>query len=151
MASGDQQSPTDGPSPKEASGLKAELSTFLRESSAYLQLRGKLFSIEAKEAGKIYGSKFGMVAIGLAITAVGYLLILTSLIGIIGAALDEQAEVTLRNWTGATLILSTVHLILGIILFKKGQGKKVDQDLFEYTRNELKNEQEWLKQKNKRS
>jgi len=146
MASGKNQSSSDSPE-KEASGLKAELSAFMQEAVAYLQLRGSLFSIEAKEAGQIYGKKFGLIIVGVILLVLGYLLLLTGGIGTIALALNPDISISWRNWIGGALILSAAHLLPGIILLRKGLKSKIDQELFEYTRNELKKEQEWLKQK----
>ena len=146
MASGKNQLSSDSPK-KEASGLKAELSAFVQDAVAYLQLRGSLFSIEAREAGQIYGKKFGFIIAGVVLLVLGYLLLLAGGIGIIALALNPETAISWQNWIGGALILAAAHLLPGIILLRIGLKSKVDQELFEYTRNELKKEQEWLKQK----
>ncbi len=131
-------------------GLKAEVSSFFKEASAYLQLRSELFTIEAKEAGQVYGKKSSLVLLSAGLLLISYLLLLAALIGILAAALDPEQTLTLANWTGASLILAALHLILGFLLFKKAKKIGQDQRFFEYTRNELQKEQEWLKHKKKR-
>jgi uncharacterized membrane protein YqjE len=146
MASGKNQLSSDFPK-KEASGLKAEFSAFVHDALAYLQLRGSLFSIEAKEAGQIYGKKFGFIIAGVILLLLGYLLLIAGGIGIIALALNPDTAISWQNWIGGAFILSAVHFLPGIILLRKGLKSTVDRELFEYTRNELKKEQEWLKQK----
>jgi uncharacterized membrane protein YqjE len=130
---------------KPPSGLKSEATSFMRDASAYLRLRSELFSIEAKEAGQVYGKKSALLVIGGGLILLSYLLLLAALIGLIAAALDPDSQISLMNWIGSSLIFSAVHLIIGFILLKKGKKIGAEQKLFEYTRNELQQEQQWLK------
>lgn len=131
-------------------GLKSELSTFLRDSSTYLRLRGELFSIEAKEAAQIYSKKLSYLLIGCGLALFGYITLISSLIGIIGN-LFSGADFTLANWAGAALLIALVHIILGTIFILKGRALGSGKSLFEYTRSELQTEKTWLNQTNKRS
>lgn len=143
------KSPSQAGAEESPSGLKAELTSFLQDASAYLKLRGELFTIEAKEAGQTYGKKVGLVVAGGVLMLLAYLLILVAMIGIIATTLDSSSELTFTNWIGATLILAAVHLLAGFLIFRKGRKIGVDQELFEYTRSEIQNEQQWLKHKRK--
>ncbi len=129
--------------------MKAEITSFLQEASAYLKLKSELFTIEAKEAGLFYRKKIYLLLLSIALLLIGYLLLLVSLIGILSAALNPNTHLTLANWTGASLILAALHLISAFILFKQAQKIGLNQDLFPYTRDELLKEQEWLKHKKK--
>jgi uncharacterized membrane protein YqjE len=55
----------------------------------------------------------------------------------------------LENWTGATLVLATIHVTVGIVLIRKGRKTGANSELFEYSRSELKKDQEWLNYKKK--
>ena len=147
MAFGKKTSPT---SETNEGGLKSELSTFLRDSSTYLRLRGELFSIEAKEAGQTYRKKLNYTLAGWFLALFGYITLVTSLIGILGL-LFSDADFTLANWIGAALSVALVHIILGTILILKGRALGAGKPLFEYTRSELQTEKTWLNQTNKRS
>ncbi|MDB2673497.1 phage holin family protein [Akkermansiaceae bacterium] len=136
-------------SDENASGLKEELGAFIDEAFSHARIRGELFAIEAKEAAGIYGRKFGFTVAGLVCLAIGYLLIVSGLIGLLGFLL-EGLSLSLLNWTGAAFAIAILHLIVGAVLIKK--GKKSDQNtrVFEYTRNEFKKDQQWIRQEKKR-
>jgi len=148
MESRDQSNPVGGQDESPA-GLKAEVSSFLRETSAYLQLRSQLFSIEAKEAGQVYRKKTFFLFTGGILLFFSYSLLLAALIGMSAALLNADSKLTFSGWIGASLIFSFIHFILGLFLFQKGRKYGAGQAFFEYTRNELQKEQEWVKQTKK--
>jgi len=129
-------------------GLKQKLISFLKEASFYAQLRGELLGIEAKEAAGIYGKKISLIVAGGISLLLGYLLLIAGLIGLIGSALAGE-PVSLENWTGAALVLATIHVTVGVILIRKGRKTGANSELFEYSRSELKKDQEWLNHKKK--
>jgi hypothetical protein len=55
----------------------------------------------------------------------------------------------LKNWAGVTLGIALPHLIIGAVLIKKSKKVSKDAPIFEYTRNELKKDQKWTRQKKK--
>ena len=134
---------------EEVTGLQALLASFSQDALAYLELRGKLFGVEAKEAGQVYGRKGRFIVAGVISLALGYLTLLAAGIGLIGDGLDPLAQISLKNWIGGALILAAVHLLLGMILLRRGVKFKAPKGLFKYTRHEFTKEQEWLKQKKK--
>ncbi len=127
-------------------GLRHELTSFLREASSFAQLRGELLGIEAKEAAEIYGKKTGLIVIGGIFLLLGHLLLIAGLVGTLGSALAGD-PFSLANWTGAALILTAIHVIAGVILIRKGRKIGSTSELFEYSRSELKKDQEWLSHK----
>ncbi len=144
------QNPASREEPHEApTGLKAEVTSFLRDASDYLQLRSELFTIEAKEAGLVYGKKTRLMLISGVMLGLAYLLILAAFVGILAAVLNPDTSLSLANWTGASLIFGGLHFLVGFFFFKRAKKIGAEQTFFEYTRNELQKEQEWLKQKRK--
>jgi len=75
--------------------------------------------------------------------------LIVALIGLVGQMLDANAEASLGGWIGATLIFSFIHLLIGLFIYLKGRKYGAGQVLFEYTRNELQKEQEWVKETKK--
>jgi len=140
------ESRESGSQDESAAGLKSEVTSFLKDSTAYLQLRSQLFSIEAKEAGLVYRKKSKLLLAGLAVLSFAYGLLIVALIGLVGQMLDANAEASLGGWIGATLIFSFIHLLIGLFIYFKGRKYGAGQVLFEYTRNELQKEQEWVKE-----
>lgn len=124
-------------------GLKEELSSFLKDASAHVRIRAELLAIESKEAAHLYGRKFGLALAGLLLLLIGYLLILAGMIGILGAMISGSG-VTLANWIGVAWALSGLHLIAGFLLLRKSKGSGSDDPVFEFTRNELKKDRQWL-------
>lgn len=136
--------------PPPSEGLKAEVTSFLRDASGYLQLRTQLFGIEAKEAGQAYRTKLTLILAGAVLIFLAYLLMVVAAIGIITALIDSETDLSFSNWIGGTLITALIHLLLGLFSYRTGKTITPKEPLFEYTRNELQKEQEWLKQKRKR-
>lgn len=135
---------SEGDSPS----LKQELGSLIGEASTHVRVRGELFAIEAKEAAGIYKRKLALSLTGLICLIIGYLLILGAGVGILGG-LFAGVGFSLSNWIGAALILSLVHLILGVLVLKKGRKMSESSPTFEYTLNELKKDQKWIKHEKK--
>lgn len=135
-------------SDENSSGLKEELGALVDQASTHARVRGELFAIEAKEAAEIYGRKFGLTMAGLTCLAIGYLLILAGVIGLLGAFF-EDSSLSLANWTGAAFAIALLHLTLGAVLIKMGRKSGRETRIFEYTRNELKKDQQWIRQEKK--
>ena len=135
-------------SDEKSSGLKEEFGAFIDEASNHARIRGELFAIEAKEAAELYGRKFRFTVAGLACLTIGYLLIISGLIGLLGFLL-EGLSFSLLNWTGAAFAIAILHLIVGAILIKKGKNSDKNSRIFEYTRKEFKKDQQWIRQEKK--
>jgi uncharacterized membrane protein YqjE len=104
--------------------------------------------IEAKEAAEVYGRRFYFYVIGAVSFTIGYSSFLVGVIGLIGFFLDGSSF-SLKNWAGVTLGVALLHLIIGAVLIKKSKKVSKDAPIFEYTRNELKKDQKWTRQKKK--
>ena len=135
-------------SDESSSGLKEELGAFIDEASTHARIRGELFAIEAREATKIYGRKFGLTVAGIICLATGYLVLLFGLIGLLGFFF-EGSSFSLANWTGAAFTIALLHLVIGTFLIKKGKKLGRDTPIFEYTRNEFKKDQQWSREEKK--
>lgn len=131
------------PTPGSETGLKEEFRAFLDDASSHLRTRGELFGIEAKEAAASCSRKFALAAFGFGTLAVGYLLVIASLVGIIGS-LFAGSDFSLANWTGAALLLGIIHLVLAFLILQKARKAGKDAALFEYTLAELRKDQQWL-------
>ena len=139
MAPGESGSP---PEPRK-SGLKQEVTSFIKETSAHARIRGELFAIETKEAAGVYGKTFGFALAGAVLVILSYLLFLVGLIGILGL-LISGSDVSIANWIGASWILAGIHLVTGFILIKSSKRAGKNANVYEYTRREFKKDQEWL-------
>ncbi|MDG1148756.1 MAG: phage holin family protein [Akkermansiaceae bacterium] len=131
-----------------SSGLKEELGAFVDKASAHTRVRAELFMIEAKEAAEVYGRRFYFSVIGAVSFTIGYSLFLVGMIGLLGFFLDGSSF-SLKNWAGVTLGVALLHLIIGAVLIKKSKKFSKDRPIFEYTRDELKKDQQWTRQKKK--
>lgn len=145
MAFGRKKPSSESSSP----GLKRELGELLEEASSHARVRGELFTIEAKEAAEIYGRKFGISIAALAFLLTGYLLGLAATVGLLGS-LFSGSGFSLANWTGASFLIAAIHFIVGVLLLKKGKQTGQNFPAFEYTRNEFKKDQQWIKEERKR-
>jgi hypothetical protein len=94
------------------------------------------------------GVRFYFYVIGAVSFTIGYSLFLVGVIGLIGFFLDGSSF-SLKNWAGVTLGIALPHLIIGAVLIKKSKKVSKDAPIFEYTRNELKKDQKWTRQKKK--
>ncbi len=144
MVSGEPDSPSDG----ETLGLKQELSSLLKETSAHAKIRGELLAIETKEAAGLYGRTLGLAIAGAILLVVAYLLILAGVIGILGLLISGSGT-SIANWIGASWILAVVHLMIGLLLIRKSKSAGAGANVFEYTRGELKKDQQWLTKERK--
>ena len=135
-------------SDENSSGLKEDLGAFVDKASAHARVRAELFMIEAKEAAEVYGRKFHFTVIGTVSLTIGYSLFLVGVIGLLGFSLDGSS-VSLKNWTGVALGIAILHLIIGTVFIKKSKKFSKGRPIFEYTRNELKRDQQWTRQKKK--
>ncbi len=135
------------PPSEEEEGIKQGVSKLAKDAGDYLKIRGELFAIEAQEASKIFkkqGTAFGIAAF---FGIVAYLLIMTSLVGITTYFLSQKGEGLFFGWIGSSLIIGGIHLLLSVMFIMRGR-QKPQKPLFEYTRQEWSNDQEWIKSKN---
>ena len=131
------------PSDSPPDGLRQEFLEFLKDSGRYLCTRGELFGIEAKEAAEVYRRKFRAAGCGFVSLALGYLLTTAAVVGILGS-LFAGAGVTLANWTGASLVVATLHFVVAVIALRRARQIGRQAALFEYTSGEFRNDQQWL-------
>lgn len=130
------------------SGLKTEMASFAKSATGYAQARAELLAIEGAEATVKIKARLikGMVA--LVFLGLGYLLLLIVTINLGGHVLSQQSEGLLANWTGVTLIMGAVHLMIGLIFLSKTR-KASKTPLFEFTRSEWNKDQKWIQEQTK--
>ena len=118
-------------------GGGSRLREFARASFLYLEARGKLFQIEAQEAGGHAGRVvvLGLVALGL--LAGAWLLAAPACVMII-------AEKTSRDWREVALALALLHLFLGLILALRARAIFKRLRLFEESINQFQRDREWV-------
>lgn len=124
------------------------MSSFLKEASDHAKIRAELLALEAREAAGIYGRTFGLALAGFVFLLVGYLLILAGSIGVLGLLISGNG-ISIGNWIGASWILAALHLTIGFFMIKKSKNAGAGATVFEYTRGELKKDQQWLTSKRK--
>lgn len=123
--------------------LKECLTTFVRETVCYLQLRGGLLALEGKEAGARLGSRLIFLLVGLSFAGLAYLFLLAGGIAFLGHYLASLGQGHFFGWAGACLVIGTLHLAIALILLLKAR-KPIKEPLFPYTRSEWQKDQQWI-------
>lgn len=116
---------------------KSDAASLARMGGAWLKARTELFAIEAKEASDLTQKRARWAGTGFALLSLGYILFLAGLIGWI----SQRFSV---SWTLISMAVGALHIIPGVLFLTRSAGAK--EPLFEETRNELKKDQEWLKE-----
>lgn len=116
---------------------------FARASFLYLEARGRLFQIEAQEAGFHAGRVvvLGVVAFGL--LAGAWLLV-------VPAAVMVIAEKTSRDWREIAFFLALAHFAIGIVLALRARAVFKRLRLFEESINQFQRDREWVHAQDKR-
>ena len=137
--------------PDKSTGIKEELSAFLKEAGIYLKGRTELLALEGKEAGRILGRRLAVLLIGIGALIVSYLAFLITVIYLVGQWFDHLGDGLLANWAGAALLITIAHLIIAFICFKTQRKMGKTDQLFEYTRAEWQKDQQWIQNDEKQS
>ena len=137
--------------PDKSTGIKEELSAFLKEAGIYLKGRTELLALEGKEAGRILGRRLAVLLIGIGALIVSYLAFLITAIYLLGQWFDHLGDGLLANWAGAALLITIAHLIIAFICFKTQRKMGKTDQLFEYTRAEWQKDQQWIQNDEKQS
>jgi len=138
-------------SSNQSSGIKEELSAFSKEAGIYLKGRTELLAIESQEAGRILGKRLAFLIVGIGALLVSYLTLITAVIYLLGKWFHHLGGGLLANWAGAALLITIVHLIVAFVCFRTQRKIGQKDQLFEYTRAEWKNDQQWIQNDEKQS
>ena len=115
------------------SGLVGALGT-------YLTARIELLGIEAKEAGQACGERAAFAIAALMLAAIGYLLTLVTLVGLLAAAiqpaLGDGYFGRVGGWPLASLCFALFHIGIAALFINRVRNKPLP-DLFYHSRNEL--------------
>ncbi len=135
-----QKDPASPPSPR---GLRDELGALAADSLRHLRTWGELLGIETREAVGIWRRHLLMSAFGFGSAIIAYLLVVGALIGLLGAVFSGD-DLSLANWTGAALLLGSLHFAAALVILRMARRIGREAILFEYTREELRKDQQWL-------
>ncbi len=131
-----------GHSPSADSGSESHVRGFVQAGLRYTEARGKLFQIEAQEAGSHVArvGASGLLAIGC--LAVAWLLAMPAVVVLLAEWL--QPRWTWLRWEHVALGLAAVHLLLGLIFFSAARNRWRRVRLFEESLNQLQKDREWV-------
>lgn len=135
----------DQPPPSEppVTGGGSRLQEFARASFLYLEARGKLFQIEAQEAGGKTARVFVLGVVALGLLAGAWLLV-------VPAAVSVIAEKTSRDWREIAFILALAHFAIGIALAWRARAVFKKLKLFEESINQFQRDREWAHAQHKK-
>lgn len=110
----------------------------------HLKARAELLAIESREAGEVVARK-GLLALLVAGALVfAYALLLVAAVAFLGHWIAGWSETLAPfGWPLAAVTLGFLHLITGLILYKKLKSRP-GEVLFEYTRAEIHKDRAWL-------
>ena len=120
-------------------GIFGRLAALLGAKLAYLRARLELAGLEGKEAAVHYGIILGLAIAALVITIFGYLFFVIALVFLIAWACGGG-----NAWIWVTLGAAFVHFI-GAALLLIVAKMKLSQPMFAATLDELRKDQQWLK------
>jgi len=119
-------------------GIFSHLTGFLSAATQYLSARLALAGLEAKEAGMHYGIAAGLIAGGLFIAVLGYVLFVITAVFAIAAAFDGEYA-----WIIVMGAAALFHLAGAAALVFFGL-QRLRTGAFSSTLEELKKDQAWL-------
>lgn len=108
----------------------------------YLEARGLLLGIEAREAMQHVVAVVAWLAIGAVAAFAGWLLLVTSLVGVLTHYLDG-------SWVKATAIAGAAHTLVAVIAALVTRNRLTTVRWFADSLNELKKDRAWLKTQTK--
>jgi len=120
-----------------ASAPPSALRSLVGTLTLYAEARLRLVQIESKEAGARIVSLLFIAALGLGLTALGWLIALPALIWLISEKLAQP-------WYLVALVAAVLHLAFGFILLLTLKLKLGRLRLFEDSLNEFQKDREWL-------
>jgi uncharacterized membrane protein YqjE len=103
----------------------------------YVEARGLLFGIEAREALQNSVTVVAWLAIGAVAAFAGWLLLVTSLVGVLAHYLDG-------SWVKATAIAGGVHVLLAVTAALVTRNRLTTVRWFADSLDELKKDRAWL-------
>ena len=125
--------------------VKEILTTFVRETVSYLQLRGELAGLEGQEAASLFVKKGIRFLIGGLILLQAYLLLLVSSVAALGYGLEKLGEGLFFGWIGAAVSIAGLHILIGLIFILRAR-RPIRQPLFPLTRDQWVKDQQWIQQ-----
>jgi uncharacterized membrane protein YqjE len=131
-----------GHNPSADSGSEGHVRGFVQAGLRYAEARGKLFQIEAHEAGGQLaqaGSR-GLLAFGC--LAVAWLLAMPAVVVLLAEWL--QPRWAWLRWEHVALGLSVMHLLLGMIFLSAARNRWRRVRLFEESLNQFQKDREWV-------
>ena len=123
----------------EPDGLFSHLRALLGAKLAYLRARLLLAGLEGKEAAVHYALIVGLAIGALVISVFGYLFLVIAVVFLIAWACGGG-----NAWIWVTLGAAFVHFLGAATLLVVAKGK-LSQPMFAATLDELKKDQQWLK------
>jgi uncharacterized membrane protein YqjE len=138
-----EQEPGTGPQQAGAESSPSQIRGLAQASLLYLEARGKLFQIEAQEAGSNIGRVIVRAVVAFGLLAGAWLLI-------VPAGIMFAAEKTGKDWQHMALIVAAVHLVagLGLALHARSLFKRLH--LFDESINQFQRDREWVTRQEKR-
>jgi threonine/homoserine efflux transporter RhtA len=127
----------DDPFAPGASITTLRLRGLVQAGLAYAMARGKLFQIEAQEAGQ-HASQLGLTT-GLAAGSLigAWLLLLPAIVSLTAKKLDQP-------WEYVALALGVLHLIISLLLLQRVKARLPQLKLFEESLNQFQKDREWI-------
>jgi uncharacterized membrane protein YqjE len=121
----------------QASVPQSALRSLAGTLTLYAEARLRLVQIESKEAGARLVSLLFIAAIGLGLTALGWLIAVPAIIWLISEKLAQP-------WYLVALVTAVLHLAIGFILLLTLKIKLGRLRLFEDSLNEFQKDRAWL-------
>jgi uncharacterized membrane protein YqjE len=121
----------------QASVPQSALRSLVGTLTLYAEARLRLVQIESKEAGARLVSLLFIAAIGLGLTALGWLIAVPAIIWLISENLAQP-------WYLVALVTAVLHLAIGFILLLTLKIKLGRLRLFEDSLNEFQKDRAWL-------
>ena len=104
---------------------------------AYAEARGKLFQIEAEEAGYHAGIIGRAAGIGAGAIVGAWLLLVPAVISLVAKKLEQP-------WEYVAAALGALHLIIGLALLLRLKARWPQMRLFEESLNQFQKDREWI-------
>ena len=125
------------PSPSGATGPFAQVRELTRAVALYVEARGRLLQIEAREAGSRSASILILAALGVAFVFFAWLLAMPALVWLIALKVDW-------HWSRVALVGAGGHLLLGLLLLTVLRARVRGWRPFEASLKELEKDRAYL-------
>lgn len=135
--------PDAGHPSSQDSGTESRIRGLLQALLRYVGARGKLFQIEAQEAGTHVSKVGSRGVLALMSLIVAWLLAMPAVVSL-GAEYLQQHVWAWMRWEYLALMLAGLHFFIGFLFLIAAKGRWKRVHLFEESLNQFEKDREWV-------